>query len=122
MEISADDVLNLPGDSMIPDVSSDPIGLINMKKIDSEHFDIPEQRMEDSQISSPKVTGKYPVKLNSNAFRQVLDAFEKKLTTRFFYPVANRELSYGDAIIYQADQYRKVIEEKVDIYQPVLLK
>mgnify|MGYP006910701944 CR=1 FL=1 len=52
----------------------------------------------------------------------MIDAFEKKLTTRFFYPAADRQISYGDAIIYQADQYRKVIEGKVDVYQPVLLK
>lgn len=78
--------------------------------------------MEDSRAASVQVTGKYPVKLSKNAFRQVIDAFEKKLTTRFFYPVADREISYGDAIIYQADQYRKVIEGKVDVYQPVLLK
>jgi len=44
------------------------------------------------------------------------------LTTRFFYPAADRQISYGDAIIYQAGQYRKVIEGKVDVYQPLLLK
>ena len=93
-----------------------------MKKTDSENFDIPEQRMENSQVSSPQATGKYPVKLSRDAFRQVIDAFEKKLTTRFFYPVADRQMSYGDAIIYQADQYRKVVEGKVEVYQPVLLK
>jgi len=122
VEIPVDETLNQQLTSTTPDVSSDPIGLINIKETDSENFDIPEQRMEDSRAASVQVTGKYPVKLSKNAFRQVIDAFEKKLTTRFFYPVADREISYGDAIIYQADQYRKVIEGKVDVYQPVLLK
>ena len=122
VEIPADEALNQPADTMTADVSSDPIGLINIKEIDSENFDIPEQRMEDSRASASQATGKYPVKLSKEAFRRVIDAFEKKLTTRFFYPPANRQISYGDSIIYQAGQYRKVIEGKVDVYQPVLLK
>jgi len=122
VEIPVDETLNPQENSTLPDVSSDPIGLINIKETDSANFDMPEQRMEDSETASAKVTGKYPVKLSKDAFRQVIDAFEKKLTTRFFYPAADRQISYGDAIIYQAGQYRKVIEGKVDVYQPVLLK
>ncbi|RLE45713.1 CRISPR-associated endonuclease Cas1 [Candidatus Woesearchaeota archaeon] len=122
VEIPADETLNQPADTMTADVSSDPIGLINIKEIDSENFDIPEQRMEDHQTASSPATGKYPVKLSKDVFRRVIDAFEKKLTTRFFYPAADRQISYGDAIIYQAGQYRRVIEGKADIYQPVLLK
>ena len=115
VEIPADEALNQPADTMSADVSSDPIGLINMKEIDSENFDIPEQRMEDSRATASQATGKYPVKLSKEAFRRVIDAFEKKLTTRFFYPPADRQISYGDSIIYQAGQYRKVIEGKVDV-------
>jgi CRISPR-associated protein Cas1 len=33
-----------------------------------------------------------------------------------------RKLSYGDAIIYQAGHYRKVIEGEADVYQPLQLK
>jgi CRISPR-associated protein Cas1 len=51
-----------------------------------------------------------------------IDAFEKKLTTAFYYPPAERQLTYGDALIFQAQHYRKVIEGEVDIYQPILLK
>jgi len=122
VEIPVDETSNQPTNSKTADVSSDPIGLINMRETDSANFDMPEQRMEDNDTASAQVTGKYPVKLSKDAFSQVIDAFEKKLTTRFFYPVADRQISYGDAIIYQADQYRKVVEGKVDVYQPVLLK
>jgi len=66
--------------------------------------------------------GKYPVKLRPEAFKRVIEAFEKKLTTSFFYPPADRRLTYSDAIIYQAGHYRKVVEGKADIYQPVMLK
>ena len=105
-----------------PDVSSDPIGLISMKEGENDKFDLPEQRMEDSPAPAAQVTGKYPVKLRPEAFKRVIDSFEKKLTTAFFYPPADRHLTYGDAIIFQAGHFRKVIEGEVDVYQPVLLK
>jgi len=52
----------------------------------------------------------------------VIDAFEKKLTASFYYPPVERKITYGDAIIYQAAHYRKVIEGEADVYQPLLLK
>ncbi|HEU18290.1 MAG TPA: CRISPR-associated endonuclease Cas1 [Deltaproteobacteria bacterium] len=110
------------GDHELPDVSKDPIGLISGNEGEASVFDVPEQRMEDqTPISSPS-TGKYPVKLRPDAFRKVIDAFEKKLTTAFFYPPAGRRLTYSDAIIYQAGHFRKVIEGEADTYLPVTLK
>ncbi len=103
------------------DVSKDPIGWISGNAAESDGFDIPEQRMEENQ-DSPRPTGKYPVKLQPDAFKRVLDAFEKKLTTEFHYPPAQRTLTYADAIIYQAGHFRKVIEGEAQVYQPVLLK
>ncbi|MBW2615936.1 MAG: CRISPR-associated endonuclease Cas1 [Deltaproteobacteria bacterium] len=109
-----------PGDP--PDITSDPIGLISLNDADSDCFDLPEQRMEAGPVPAEQVTGKYPVKLSSEAFKRVIDAFEKKLTTTFYYPLAARQLSYGDAIIFQAGRFRKVIEGEVEVYQPLLLK
>ncbi|HRS82072.1 MAG TPA: CRISPR-associated endonuclease Cas1 [Smithellaceae bacterium] len=105
----------------VMDVSRDPIGWISGNETDSEAFDIPEQRMEDSNAAS-RPTGKYPVKLLPDAFTRVIEAFEKKLTTEFYYPPAERTLTYADALIYQAGHYRKVIEGEAQVYQPVLLK
>jgi len=111
-----------PGEKIVPDVAADPIGLINMREDESDCFDIPEQRVE-KEISVPaQVTGKYPVKLQPDAFRRVIDAFEKKLSTEFFHPPAERQLSYSDAIIFQAGHYRKAIEGEAGEYQPLLLK
>jgi CRISPR-associated protein Cas1 len=110
------------GKDVMPDITADPIGLISMNDAASEEFDLPEQRMEETQAQPAQVTGKYPVKLLAEAFKRVIDAFEKKLTTSFFHPPAERRLSYGDAIIFQAGHYRKVIEGEVDVYQPLLLK
>lgn len=105
-----------------PDVTADPIGLITMVDGEAGNFDLPEQRMQEMPESSAQTTGKSPVKLQPDAFKQVIDAFEKKLTTTFFYPPAERNLTYGDAIIFQAGHYRKVLEGQVDVYQPILLK
>ena len=103
------------------DVSKDPIGWISGNAAEADGFDIPEQRMDENQ-NMPRPAGKYPVKLHPDAFKRVLDAFEKKLTTEFHYPPAERTLTYVDAIIYQAGHYRKVIEGEAQVYQPVLLK
>ena len=105
-----------------PDITSDPIGLISMKDEEPGSFDLPEQRMEVGPVPAEQVTGKYPVKLSPEAFKRVIDAFEKKLTTTFHYPPAGRQITYGDAIIFQAGRFRKVIEGVADVYQPLLLK
>lgn len=109
--------------SNIQDITTDPIGRISVDDEDNKNLDLPEQRMEAStKATLPMVTGKYPVKLYPDAFKRVIEAFEKKLTTRFFYPFAQRNLTYGDAIIFQAGHFRKVLEGEVDVYQPILIK
>jgi len=57
------------------DVSKDPMGWISSLAADSVTFDIPEQRMTDHAVPQP--VGKYPVRLQSEAFRRVIEAFEK---------------------------------------------
>jgi len=78
--------------------------------------------MTDEGAMVVKPTGKYPVKLHPDAFQRVIEAFEKKLTTEFFYPPAERSLTYAEAIIWQAGHYRKVIEGEAERYQPLSLK
>lgn len=109
-------------DEEIPDVTMDPIGRISMDDTGPDSFDLPEQRMEESKEPIVQATGKYPVKLKPEAFHRVIDAFEKKLTTTFYYPLAERSITYNDAIIFQAGRFRKVIEGEVEMYQPILLK
>jgi CRISP-associated protein Cas1 len=108
--------------AILPDVSQDPIGTIAGTEDDIQCFDLPEQRMETRNVISEEHTGKYPVKLNADAFGRVIESFEKKLTTTFFYPLAERHMSYSDALIFQANLFRKVIEGEVDVYQPLLMK
>ncbi|MBW1741725.1 MAG: CRISPR-associated endonuclease Cas1 [Deltaproteobacteria bacterium] len=109
-------------DQEVPDVTRDPIGLISGNESEEEHFDLPEQRMVEDSPALAESAGRYPVKLRDEAFKRIIEAFEKKLTTAFYYPPAGRRLTYGDVIIYQAGHYRKVIEGEAEVYQPVLLK
>lgn len=106
----------------IVDVTQDPIGRISGTADDAECFDLPDQRMEEEGVQQAARTEKYPVKLHGEAFQRVIEALEKKLTTSFFYPPAERQLTYADALIFQAAHYRKVIEGEAAVYQPVLLK
>lgn len=122
IEVPVEATSNQPEQGDSPDITADPIGLISLNDGDSDCFDLPEQRMEAGPIAAEQVTGKYPVKLSPEAFKRVIDAFEKKLTTSFHHPAAGRQLTYGDAIIFQAGRFRKVIEGEVDVYQPLLLK
>jgi CRISPR-associated protein Cas1 len=119
--VTATELENLPNPAL-PDVSADPVGMMApVESIASATFDLPEQRMEPS-AAPPRPTGKLPVRLHPDAFERVIAAFEKKLTSEFYYPPAERKLSYADVIIYQAGHYRKVIEGEADVYQPLQLK
>jgi len=104
------------------DVTADPMGMISMQNNETQCFDLPEQRMVTDSTSPVSTIGKYPVKLNPDAFKRVIEAFEKKLTTTFYYPLAERHLTYSDAMIFQVGHYRKVLEGEVDVYQPIMLK
>jgi len=106
----------------IADVTKDPIGLIVNGNNDSELLDLPEQRMAEELPVEDLSTGRYPVKLRDAAFKRVIEAFEQKLTTSFHYPPAERQLTYGEALLYQANHCRRVVEGEVEVYQPVLLK
>jgi CRISPR-associated protein Cas1 len=104
------------------DVTVDPKGMVTMEDVANANFDLPEQRIDTTPAIAHHATGKYPVRLQPDAFERVIAAFEKKLTASFYYPPAEKKITYGDAIIYQAAHYRKVIEGEADVYQPLLLK
>ncbi|MGB9498186.1 MAG: CRISPR-associated endonuclease Cas1 [Dissulfuribacterales bacterium] len=106
----------------LPDVTADPMGMMTMDGDNNKNFDLPEQRIDTAPVTPAQATGKYPVRLQPDAFERVIDAFEKKLTTSFYFPPAERKITYGDAVIFQAAHYRKVIEGETDVYQPLLLK
>lgn len=111
-----------PDDTQAPDVCSDPMGMMAMPADAPAVFDLPEQQVEPVPEAVTPPTGKYPVRLHPDAFQRVIAAFEKKLTTSFYYPPVDRKITYGDAIIHQAAHFRKVVEGEAAVYQPLLLK
>jgi CRISPR-associated protein Cas1 len=98
------------------------MGMIMMNDDAEEMIDLPEQRMEEATTHSPPADGRLPVKLKPDALQRVIEAFEKKLTSTFYYALAQKQMNYEDAIIFQAAQYRKVIEGAAEVYQPLALK
>jgi len=106
----------------MPDVTADTMGMMTTDDCADETFDLPEQRIDEPAATSAQTTGKYPVQLIPDAFKRVIVAFEKKLTSSFYYPPEKRNITYADAMMFQALHYRKVIEGEADVYQPLLLK
>ncbi len=102
---------------------NDPLG--KMSNIDAEDtFDLPEQPMPRSNgdTASDNAEQRLPVRLKPKAFRRVIEAFEKKLQTEFFHPLAERRLTYADALVYQARLFRRVVQGEQQTYQPLLLR
>lgn len=114
-----DDVLH---SKVLRDVTKDPMGLFSSESPENEQFDLPEQHMEKQVGQENTRNGKMPVRLKPPAFKRVIEAFEKKLTTEFFHPLADRKMSYRDAIHFQAMHYRQIVEGETSIYRPLLLK
>lgn len=101
-------------------VIHDPLGRISNSDAEGM-FDLPTQNI----IKEPDLAAnaaKYPVRLTSAAFKKVLTAFEKKLQTEFFHPLAERRMTYADALVDQARQFRRVISGEITDYHPLLLK
>jgi len=107
-----------------PDITTDHYG--HMSDLDDlEQFDLPAQSMNDRAIdilATEDGAGKPAVKLETAAFRRVVENFERKMAVEFFYPPEERNISYADALVSQAGMYRKVIEGSLLNYQPLLLK
>ena len=97
----------------------DPLGQVTMPD-DSEFFDLPDQ--PGNQGPDKACDGKHPVRLTPSALKRVITAFEKKMNTSFHHPLAERSLTYSEAMIFQAGLYRRIVEGEATTYQPLLLK
>lgn len=98
----------------------DALGMMSVKA-EEDVFDLPDQRLDEAAEVSERA-GKMAVRLQPAAFIRVIKAFEKKINTEFFHPLAEKKLSYSEAMIFQARHYRQVIEGEAAHYQPLLLK
>lgn len=88
----------------------------------AEVFDMPDQRLEPTVDEADARHGKGAVRLYSQGFKKVIEAFEKKMQVEFYHPTAQRRVTYSQALVIQALAMRQVIEGEVARYQPLLLK
>lgn len=110
---------SIKDEQIIDRACQDPIGQVNMPE-DSSYFDLPDQHLKDSPDRSSD--GKMPVRLVPESLKRVITAFEKKINTEFYHPVAEKNLTYAESMVFQARLYRQVIEGEISNYQPLLLK
>ncbi len=100
-----------------------PLGRMNLTDDSNDLFDLPEQRLEDSIANAEEPDGaRLPVKVYPEAFKRILQAFERKMATEFYHPVAEKRMSYAEALVFQARQYRRVVEGEAAEYRPLLMK
>lgn len=108
-------------EELIHEVCSDPLGQMTLIEED-DIFDMPPQPADEEDETENMTGGKPAIRLYHPAFIRLVKAFEKKMTTEFYNPAAEKKMSYSEAMVFQARQMRKVIEGEVTRYQPLLLK
>ncbi len=90
---------------------------------ENELFDVPVQRVEEVfTMPGEGVAGRLPVQLGSEAMKKVIVQWERKLATVFLYEPEERKISWSEAIVCQARQYRRCVEGSLNSYQPLLLR
>jgi len=119
-EKTAECTLKVTGEKI--DVTRDRLGRMNDPE-SCELFDVPSQRMEEKgEEKKYDKSGKLPVKLKPEAMRRVIENFERKLISEFRYEPYDKIITYGEAFIAQAGQFRKYLEGETSVYEPLLLK
>ena len=89
----------------------------------NEFFDTPVQRMEERFVMPPVAAlGKRPVLLRPEAMKRVIAQFERKLATGFTYEPEDRKITYAEAMVRQARQYRRCVEGERSVYAPLALR
>jgi CRISPR-associated protein Cas1 len=109
------------GEELIETACLDGIGQMNITE-EEDIFDLPEQQIDEIAGNEDIHDGKAAVRLYYPAFTRVIKAFEKKISTEFYHPLAEKRMTYGEAMIFQARLFRRVIEGDAAHYQPLLLK
>lgn len=117
-------VLAIPvaADAPIDAAVRDSLGKMSSLEDDDEIFDMPAQVLPETVDDVEGRQGRGAVRLHPAAFKKVITAFEKKMQNEFYHPLAERRLTYSDALIFQARQYRRLIEGEVAEYHPLLLR
>lgn len=97
----------------ISQIATDNEGQITLPPVD----DAPSEERGGQQPLPPPA-----LLLAQDAYKKVLAAFSKKMETEFSHPHAGKKMSYSEAVIFQAMQYRRVVDGVADRYQPLTLR
>jgi CRISPR-associated protein Cas1 len=106
----------------IEEACHDPIGRMHFQRADGV-FDLKGAQLEPESFNHDEMPEpKLPVQLKPDAFKRVISAFEQKLTTEFTHPLAEKPMTYSQAMVYQARLFRRLVEGEAAVYQPLLLR
>lgn len=97
----------IPGDALT-------LSLFNSRSLRQDDF---EQAPESDAGDASEPRG---LLLRNAAFKKVLGAFAKKMETTFHHPHAQRDMSYTEAVNWQAREYRRAVEGESEKYSPLL--
>lgn len=103
-------------------VAQERLGAMSETEDSEELFDMPDQQMEVAPDEIAGRRGRGAMRLHPAAFRKVVTAFEKKLQTEFHHPRSALRMTYAEALVEQARQFRQLIEGQAALYQPLLLR
>lgn len=100
----------------------DPLGLMTENDDDADLFDLPDQNLDTPEKEDDSRKGLVGMRLRPDAFKKVISAFEKKMQTEFVHPVLGERMTYADSMVFQARQFRRLIEGETATYHPLLLR
>lgn len=97
-------------------VLSDPLGGMSNQPMAAE------DRGDPEEISVLPHVQEKAILMSRQALRTVISAFSQKMETSFFHPKASRDMTYSEAIVYQARELRRAIEGSAETYTPLTLR
>ena len=104
-------------DQAMKKLLADPLGAMSPQLLPEE--DSHGERLAPVELSRPQNRA---ILLMNGAMKIVISAFSKKMETSFFHPLAGKNMTYSEAIIYQARQLRRVIDGSAEAYNPLMLR
>lgn len=102
-------------------VCTDPLGRIDFAP-EKDVSDLPGAQTSVQGSEELDRPGKPAVRLAPAAFARVVEAFERKLSAEFYHPLADEQMSYQEALVFQARQFRRLLEGEIGVYEPLLLR
>ncbi len=103
--------------------ATDPYGLESLPE-DGSLMDLPPQRMHENPgpAREEDTRGRLPVLLRTEAMKRVIENFERKMETKIYYDREEQRLSYNEVLVAQAAQFRRLVEGKTKVYEPMVLR